>query len=85
MERKQIPQASQEEFSRRVVHYPNVAIAELAPGSKSHRRPAENITVSFVTNDPSRRFATHHHEHKQDVTIMDGECDFVIQRKSYCL
>lgn len=39
MEMKE-PFASQEEFKKRVDHYPDIPIVELTPGSNSHIVPA---------------------------------------------
>lgn len=84
MERKE-PYASQEEFSKRVVHYPDVPLVELVPGSNSHIVSAENITVSFLTMDPGSYFATHRHEPEQVMVVVDGECDEIVEGKLYHL
>lgn len=84
MERKE-PYANQEEFSKRVVHYPDVPLVELVPGSNSHIVSAENITVSFLTMDPDSYFATHRHEPEQVMVVVDGECDEIVEGKLYHL
>ena len=84
MERKE-PYASQEEFSKRVTHYPDVPQVELVPGSNSHIVSAENITVSFLTMDPNTHFAPHRHESEQVMVVVDGECDEIASGKLYHL
>jgi len=84
MERKE-PYASQEEFSKRVTHYPDVPLVELVPGSNSHIVSAENITVSFLTMDPNTHFAPHRHESEQVMVVVDGECDEIVEGKLYHL
>jgi len=84
MESKE-PYASQEEFNKRVVHYPDVPLVELGPGSHSHIVSAENITVSFLTMAPNSYFAPHCHESEQIMTVVDGECDEIVEGKLYHL
>lgn len=84
MERKET-YASQEEFSKRVVHYLDVPLVELVPGSNSHLVAAENITVSFLTMDPKSYFTTHRHESEQVMIVVDGECDEIVEGKLYHL
>jgi len=84
MKRKE-PYASQEEFHKRVDHYPDIPLVELVPGSNSHIVPAENITVSFITMDPNSHFATHHHESEQVMIVVDGACDEIVEGKLYHL
>ncbi len=84
MERKE-PYASQEEFSKRVTHYPDVPLVELVPGSNSHIVSAENITVSFLTMAPNSYFAPHRHESEQVMVVVDGECDEIVDGKLYHL
>lgn len=79
------PYASQEEFSERVVHYPDVPLVELTAGSNSHIVSVENITVSFLTMDPDSYFPPHHHEPEQVMIVMDGECDEIVEGKLYHL
>ena len=84
MEKKE-PYASKEEFNQRVVHYPDVPLVELAPGSNSHLVSAANMTVSFITIDPNKYFPPHHHEAEQIVVVLDGECDQIVDGKLYPL
>ncbi len=79
------PFASQEEFKKRVDHYPDIPIVELTPGSNSHIVPAENITVSFLTMAPNSYFATHRHESEQVMIVVDGACDEIVEGKLYHL
>ena len=82
MERRE-PYASQEEFSKRVTHYADVPVVELGPGVKVHIVSAERITVTFGTIAPSTYAAVHHHEQEQVMTVVDGECDFILEGKLY--
>lgn len=84
MERKEL-YASQEEFSKRVVHYVDVPLVELVPGSKSHIVSAEKITLSFITMDPNSYFTNHRHESEQLMIVVDGECDEIVEGKLYHL
>jgi len=84
VERKE-PYASQEEFSKRVIHYPDVPLVELVPGSKSHIVSAENITVSFLTQEPNAYFPPHRHESEQVMIVADGGQDEIVEGKLYHL
>ena len=84
MEKKE-PYASQEEFSKRVVHYSDVPLVELAPGSNSHLVSAVNMTLSFVTTEPNTYFPIHHHEAEQILIVLDGGCDQIMDGKLYPL
>lgn len=84
MERKE-PYATQEEYNQRVIHYRDVPLIELGPGSKSHIVSAERITVSFVTAEPNIYFTPHRHEPEQIVIITDGACDTILEGKLYHL
>lgn len=77
------PYASQEEFSKRVTHYADVPVVELSPGVRVHIVSAERITVTFGTLAPSICAAVHRHEHEQIMVVVDGECDFILERKLY--
>ena len=82
MEEKE-PYASQEEFNRRVVHYPSVPSIQLGPGASAHLVSGERVMVSFVTLPPNTRAATHRHEHEQVTIVVDGGADFVFDGKLY--
>ncbi len=84
MEKKE-PYASQEELSERVVHYPDVPLVELAPGSNSHLVSGANMTLSFITIEPNKYFPPHHHEAEQLVVVLDGGCDQIVDGKIYPL
>lgn len=85
MERK-VPYASQEEFKKHVVHYPDVPSIELAPGSNSHLVSAEKIMLSIVTLSPnSQSSASHRHEEEQVAVVLDGEFDEIVEGKFYHL
>ena len=84
MERKE-PYASQEEFNKRVVHYPDVPPVELWPGVSSHLVSAKNITVSFITMSPNVTTTAHRHEAEQVMIVVDGEIDQIVEGKIYHL
>ncbi|MFQ5997145.1 MAG: cupin domain-containing protein [Dehalococcoidales bacterium] len=84
MERKE-PYASQEEFNKRVVHYPDVPPVELFPSATSHLVSVKNITVSFITMSPNITTSPHRHESEQLMIVVDGECDQMIEGKLYHL
>lgn len=84
MEKKE-PYASQEEFDRRVIHYPDVPSVELVPGSNSHIVSSQNITVSFLIQKPNAYFPPHRHESEQMMIVIDGEQDEIVEGKLYHL
>jgi len=84
MERKE-PYASQEEFNKRVVHYPDVPPVELWPGVNSHLVSVKNITVSFITMSPNVTTTAHRHEAEQVMIVVDGEIDQIVEGKIYHL
>ncbi len=84
MERKE-PYASQEEFDKRVSHYPDIPLVEMRPGSNSHLVCTKNITISFITMDANIRPLLHHHESEQVMIVVDGECDEIVEGKLYHL
>ncbi len=79
------PYATQEEFNKRVVHYHDVPLVELAPGLKSHIVSAEKMTVSFATAEPGSKVGIHQHEAEQILVVMDGTCDAVVAGRLYRL
>jgi len=82
---KKEPYATQEEYNQRVIHYRDVPLIELGPGSKSHIISAERITASFVVAEPNIYFASHHHKPEQIAIITDGACDYIVDGKIYHL
>lgn len=82
MERKE-PYASQEEYRKYVIHYPDVPTLELIPGIKTHIVSAEKITLSFAKAQPNSKFPSHSHENEQIMIVMDGAVDFIIEGKLY--
>jgi quercetin dioxygenase-like cupin family protein len=82
---KKEPYATEEEYKKRVIHYPDVPLIELGPGSKSHIVSVERITVSFVIAEPNICFASHSHEPEQIAIITDGSCDYLVDGKLYHL
>jgi len=84
MERKE-PDASQEEFKRRVVHYPDVPEVELNPGSMSRIVSSEKVMLSFLNQAPNAYFPPHRHEAEQIMIVIDGEQDEIVEGKIYHL
>ena len=77
------PYASEEEFKKRVVHYPDVPLTELVPGSNSHLVVGERVLVSFLTMSAHSYFPPHRHEAEQIMIVLDGYMDEIIERKLY--
>jgi quercetin dioxygenase-like cupin family protein len=77
------PHASDEEFKKRVVHYPDVPLTELVPGSTSHLVGGERILVSFLTMVAHSYFPPHRHEAEQIMIVLDGYIDEIIEGKLY--
>jgi len=84
MERKE-PDASQEEFKKRVVHYPDVPEVELNPGSMSRIVSSEKVMLSFLNQAPNAYFPPHRHEAEQMMIVIDGEQDEIVEGKIYHL
>jgi len=79
------PYATQEEFNRRVVRYTDVPPVEVSPGAKSHIISTEKVTIEFITFEPNSRFPVHRHEAEQNMIVMDGTCDELVDGKLYHL
>lgn len=77
------PHASEEEFKKRVVHYPDVPLTELIPGSKSHLVVGERILVSFLAMAANSYFPPHRHEAEQIMIVLHGYVDEIIEGKLY--
>ncbi|MFB0520882.1 MAG: cupin domain-containing protein [Desulfatiglandales bacterium] len=77
------PYATEEEFKKRVVHYPDVPLTELVPGSTSHLVVGQRILVSFLTMPANSYFAPHRHEAEQIMIVLEGYVDEIIQGKLY--
>ena len=84
MDRKE-PDASREEFDRRVVHYPDVPEVELNPGSMSRIVSSEKVMLSFLNQAPNAYFPPHRHEAEQIMIVIDGEQDEIVEGKIYHL
>ncbi len=81
----ELPFASDQEFKRRVVHYPDIPLAELVPGSNSHLVFGDKITVSFLTMSANSYFPPHRHEAEQIMIVLDGYADEIVEGKLYRL
>ena len=77
--------ASDREFKRRVVHYPDIPLVELVPGSNSHLFFGDRITVSFLTMAADSYFPPHRHEAEQIMIVLDGYADEIVEKKLYRL
>jgi quercetin dioxygenase-like cupin family protein len=77
------PHASEEEFKKRVVHYADVPLTELIPGSKSHLVVGERILVSFLAMPANSYFPPHRHEAEQIMIVLHGYVDEIIEGKLY--
>ncbi|MDI6753537.1 MAG: cupin domain-containing protein [Thermodesulfobacteriota bacterium] len=77
------PYASEEEFKKRVIHYPDISLTELVPGSNSHLVFGERAMVSFLTMPANSYFPPHRHEAEQIMTVVDGYMDEIIEGKLY--
>ncbi len=81
----ELPFASDQEFKRRVVHYPDIPLVELVPGSNSHLVFGDKITVSFLTMAANSYFPPHRHEPEQIMIVLDGYADEIVEGKLYRL
>jgi len=77
------PRATEEEFRKRIIHYPDVPMVDVASGSKSHIVAGQNALVSFLTMSPHSHFEVHKHEAEQIMIVVDGCCDEIIEGKLY--
>jgi quercetin dioxygenase-like cupin family protein len=81
----ELPVASDHEFKKRVVHYPDIPLTELVPGSNSHLVFGEKITVSFLTMSANSYFPPHRHEPEQIMIVIGGYADEIVEGKLYRL
>lgn len=77
------PFATEEEFRKRVYHYPDIPPTELAPGSMSHLIAGDKVVVSFLTMPAGAHFPVHKHEAEQIMIVLEGYCDEIIEGKLY--
>jgi len=83
--RMELPFASDQEFERRVLHYPDIPLVELVPGSNTHLVFGDKITVSFLTMSANSYFPPHRHEAEQIMIVLDGYADEIVEGKLYRL
>ena len=83
--RIELPFASNQEFKRRVTHYPDVPLTELVPSANSHLVFGDKITVSFLTMSAHGYFPPHRHEAEQIMTVLEGYVDEIVEGKLYRL
>ena len=80
---KKEPVASADEFRSHVVHYPDLPEVELVKGSNSRLISGEQSMISYLTMDKNSYFAPHRHPQEQIMTVLEGECDEIIEGKLY--
>ena len=85
MPQMELPFASDGEFKRKVVHYPDIPLVELVPGSNSHLFFGDRMTVSFLTMAAGSYFPPHRHEAEQIMIVLDGYADEIVEGKLYRL
>jgi len=81
----ELPFASDQEFKRRVMHYPDIPLVELVPGSNTHLVFGDKITVSFLTMSANSYFPPHRHEPEQIMIVLDGYADEIVEGRLYRL
>jgi len=81
----ELPFASDQEFKKRVVHYPDIPLVELVPGSNTHLVFGDRITVSFLKMSANSYFPPHRHEPEQIMIVLDGYADEIVEGKLYRL
>jgi gluconolactonase len=79
----ELPYATPEETQQRIIHYPDVPLAELVPGTTSHIVLGERGLVSFLTMSAGSHFPPHRHEAEQIMIVIDGYMDEIIEGKLY--
>ena len=84
MERKE-PYATEEEFNKRVVHYSDVPLMELAPGINVHFVSAEKLSIFFSIMEPNSQVPIHQHEAEQFLVVAEGACELTADGKLYHL
>jgi quercetin dioxygenase-like cupin family protein len=77
------PKASADEFRSHVIHYPDLPQVELVKGSNSRLISGEQSMISFLKMDANSYFAPHRHPQEQIMTVLEGECDEIIEGKLY--
>jgi quercetin dioxygenase-like cupin family protein len=80
---KKEPVASADEFRSHVIHYPDLPEVELVKGSNSRLISGEQSMISYLKMDKNSYFAPHRHPQEQIMTVLEGECDEIIEGKLY--
>ena len=78
-----LPKASDEEWKKRIVNYPDIPLTELVPDSNSHLVFGERVMVSFLTMSANTCFPPHSHEAEQIMIVLEGYMDEIIEGKLY--
>jgi quercetin dioxygenase-like cupin family protein len=77
------PRATDEEMMKRVKRCWGLPSLQLGPGALAHLYASENMTVSFIVQQPHCTFPVHSHEPEEIVIVLEGERDAVIDGKLY--
>ena len=72
-----------EEEMKRVRRCWGLPMIQLGPGAVSHLYASENMTVSFIVQQPHCSFPVHAHEPEEIVIVLEGERDAIIDGKLY--
>ncbi len=72
-----------EEEMQRVKRCWGLPQIQLGPGALAHLYGSENMTVSFIVQDPHCAFKVHSHEPEEIVIVLEGERDEILDGKLY--
>ena len=77
------PYATEQEIKKRVIHYNDIPLLELAPGSKTHLIAGEQAVLSILTMSANSYFPIHQHEAEQIMIVLEGHLEHIIDGKIY--
>ena len=77
------PYATEKEIKERVIHYNDIPLLELAPGSKTHLIAGEQAVLSILTMSANSYFPIHQHEAEQIMIVLEGHLEHIIDGKIY--
>jgi len=72
-----------EEEMKRIKRCWGLPRIQLGTGAVAHLYASENMTVSFIVQEPNCSFPVHSHEPEEIVIVLEGERDAVIDGKLY--
>ena len=67
----------------KVKRYWSLPEIQLGPGAVAHLHAANNMTVSFIAQEPHCAFKVHSHESEEIVIVLEGERDEILDGKLY--